>query len=273
MSLLFTRKSQRRSVTIHEERKGPSDHNSPCSTTSSTGTIKQPEFSPPRSHASTVPQSANPIWPFRARKESPSQAWIRGSHFESYTSQISLRSDPNKLQMPSPTSADYYTLHGSVESKAIENISLGAVPQSPLDGSSKTQETPTTSSIPLHPPSHSLTIRQQEPHSGQLITNQTSEDRPIRCLPTPPSTGQVPVYIPKERATRRHSPAHRIPRGQSGSRELDWPAVSIAMIEVHTETTYHYDPPLTNSSPTTHERNKSVVTMGGPSQATGTSTP
>ena len=230
MCLLFTRKSQRGSTTIHEEQKSPPHHNSPCSTVNSTGIEEQLEPSPPKSHSSTVPRSAIPIWPLRAQKDSPpQQAWTPGSHSESYTSTALLQLDPIKLQILSPsTSTDSYTFRGSINSNAIGVLSLSGIPQPPLD--IRSPFTPLYSS--LHPPSHSSTVRQQDPHSSQSVTHQLSEDRPIRRLPTPPGVGQVPVYVPREKSGS-------IPRG------MDRSTVSVALIEVHTETLYYYDPPPT----------------------------
>jgi len=62
-----------------------------------------------------------------------------------------------------------------------------------------------------------------------------------------------------------------MPQEKSGSKELDQSAVSIAVIEVHTETSNLYDPLRTNSSSTGHRRNESVVTVNGPGQAEGSS--
>jgi len=269
MSFLFTRKSQRGSTTICEERKDPFVHGSPCSKISLTSIEEQPELSPPRSDISTTSRFAFPIWPFRGHKEFPSQAWTVGSHSDSCTSQAPLSPDPNKMQIPSSTtSADSCTLHFGIQSNAIGNLSLSAIPQSPLG-------IPPTfiSSIPLHSPSHSLTISQQEPRSSHLAIHQLSDNRPIRRLPTPPGIGQVPAYVPKEPPIHHRSPIHKVFRGKSGSRELDrsGSAVSVAVIEVHTETSYHYEPLRTSSRPTAHETNKSAGTPNDPGQAVSTS--
>ena len=267
MSLLLTRKSQGGSTTIHEEQKDPSVHDSRYSATRPTGTEEQSEFSPPRSYFTITSRFAIPIWPFWAHKGSPTQAWTLESHSDSSTSQAPLRLDPNKVQSLSPTtSMDSYTLHYSIRSDAIRGLSLSAIPQSPLD----IPPTFATSSIRLSP-SHSLTAGRQEPQSSQLVTHPLSEDRPIRRLPTPPGIGRVPVHVPKERAAHQHSPKYSIPREESGSKEPDQSTVSIAVIEVHTETSPHYDPPQTNSSSTGHRSNESVVTMNGPGQEEGTS--
>jgi len=267
MSLLFTQKSQRGSTTIHEEQKGPSVYGTPCPTVCPTGTEEQSGSSPPRSYYSTT-RFVIPIWPFWAHKESPSQPQTLESHSDSCASQAPLRLDPNKMQIPSPTtSTDSHTVHYSIRSNAIGDLSLSAIPQFPLD----IPPTFTTSSIPLHSPSHSLTIRQQEPQSSQLVTHQLSEDRPIRRLPTPPAIGQASVYVPKERANHQHSPIQSIPQEKSGSKELGQSTVSVALIEVHMETSNHYEPLRTNSSSTGHGKNESVVTMNGPGQVEGTS--
>jgi hypothetical protein len=264
---LFTRKSQRGSTTIYEKQKDPSVHSSPCSTISPTDVEKQPEFSPPRSCFSSTSRFEIPIWPFRAHKESPSQAWTLGSNSNSCTLQVPLQVDSNKMQIPSSTnSTNSCTLYYGIKSNEIGDLSLSAIPQSPLDISPRF-----TSSIPLHSPSHSLTISQQELKSGQLTTHQLSDDRPIRRLPVSPGIGQAPVYVPEEPLNRHHSPTHKIPRGKSGSRELDQSAVSVAVIEVHTETSYHYDPSRTSSSPTVHNGSESVGALDGPGQAVGTS--
>ena len=267
MSLLLTRKSQRGSTTIHEEEEDPSAHDPHCSATRPTDTEKQSEFSRPRSYFTITSRFARPIWPFWGHKGSPTQTWALESHSDSCTSQAPLRFDPTKVQSPSPTtSVDSCTLHYSIRSNAIGALSLSAIPQSPLD----IPPTFTASSIPLRSPS---TTGQQAPQSSQLVTHQLSEDQPIRRLPTPPGIGQVPVYIPKEGATHRHSPKHSIPPEESGSKEPDQSAVSIAVIEVHTETSSHDDPPQTNSSSTGHRRNESVVTMNSPGQEEGTCIP
>ena len=264
MSLLLTRKSQRGSTTttVCEEHKNPFVHDSPCSIINPTDIEGQPEFSPPRSYFSTT-RFAISIWPFRAHKKSPSL----GSHSDSCTSHAPLRPDSNKMQIPSrPTSTDSYTLHYGIKNKEIGSLSLNAIPQSSLD------IPPTfTTSIPLHSRSHSLTTSQQGPRSSQLVTHQLSDDQPIRRFTAPPDIGQVPVYVPKERPTHRHSPTHEIPQGKRESRDLDQSAVSVAVIEVHTETLYHYDPPQTGSSPTAHRRDKSVGTMNSSGQEVGTS--
>lgn len=168
------------------------------------------------------------------------------------------------MQIPSrTTSTDSHTLHYGIKNNEVGNLSLNAIPQSPLDIA------PTfTTSIPLHSPSHSLTISQQERHSSQLVTHQLSDDQPIRRLSAPPGIGQVPLYVPKEPPTHRHSPTHEISHGKRGSRDSDQSAVSV---EVHTETLYHYDPPQTSRSPSAHRREKSVGTMNSPGEEVGTS--
>ena len=259
MSLLLTRKSQRGSTTIHEEQKDLSAHDSPCSVIRPTDTEEQSEFSPPKSYFTITSRFAIPIWPFWVHKETPSQTWTIESHSDSCTSRAPLRLDPNKVQLPSPTtSMDSYTLHYSIRSNAVRDLSSSAIPQSRLD----VPPTFTTSSVRLHPPSHSFTTGRQEP---PMVTHQLSEDRPIRRPPTPPGIGQVPVYVPKERATHKHSIKHSIPREESRSKEPDQSDVSIAVIKVH------YDPLQTNRSSTGHRITESVVTMNGPGQEEGTS--
>ena len=267
MSLLLTRKSQRGSTTNHEQ-KGLSVYDSPYPTICPTGTEEQSESSPPRSYFSTT-GFAIPIWPFWAHKESPSQPRTLESHSDSCASQAPpLRLDPNKMQIPSPTtSTDSHTLHHSIRSDAIGGLSLNGIPQSPLD----IPPTFTTSSISLHSPSHSLTITQQEPQSSQLAAHRLSEDRPMSRLPTPPAIGPLLVFVLEERAKHQHSSIQSIPQEKSGSKEPDQSAASIAVIEVQTETSNHYDPLRTNSSSTSHGRDESVVTVNGPGQAEGTS--
>ena len=264
MSLLFTRKSQRVSTTIHEEQEGPSVYDSPCPTICPTGTEEQPESSPPRSYFSTT-RFAIPIWPFWAHKESPLQPQTLESHSDSCASQAPLRLDPNKMQIPSSTtSTDSHTPHYSIRRDAIGNLSLSAIPQSPLD----IPPTFTTLSIPLHSPSHSLAITQQEPQSGQLVPHQMSDDRPIPRLPTPPAIGQLLVFVLEERANNQHSSMQSIPPEKS---EPDQSAASIAVVDVQTETTNLYEPLRTNINSTGHGRNESVVTVNDPGQAESTS--
>lgn len=53
--------------------------------------------------------------------------------------------------------------------------------------------------------------------------------------------------------------------------EPDQSAASIAVVEVQTETTNHYEPLRTNINSTGHGRNESVVTVNDPGQAESTS--
>ena len=258
MSFLLTQEPQRSSTTTRVERNGHCHHDSTHPTTSSTGIEGEPETSRPRSLFSTISQS---IWPLEAHKGSPSQARNRGSHSNSYTSQAPLRTDADKSQMPSRANSKDYsnTLHNSIKNNAIKNTPLGTIPQSPLDESSRSQDFPPTSNtspIPLYPYPLSLTVEQQEPHNSQLVIHQPSENRPIRPLPTPPGVGEVPIY--KGRVTRQHAPVYEALQGKSGSRESNRTRASVAHIEVHTETSYHYDPPFTSSSSTAHRRHKSI---------------
>ena len=167
-------------------------------------------------------------------------------------SQAPLRVDPNKSQIPSGASSrDPCTLHCSRKGSKIKGPMLNAIPPPPLDESSKSQGFPPTFStlpIPL-----SLTIGEQDHHNIQPITHRISEIRPICRLPNPPCVGQAPVYGQKEWGTHHRASTNELSGGKRGSIQS---AVSVAtLIKVHTETAYHYDPPLTDSSSIVHRRN------------------
>lgn len=183
------------------------------------------------------------------------------THSDSNMSQAPLRVDPNKSQIPSGASSrDPCTLHCSIKGGKIKGPILNAIPPSPLDESSKSEDFPSTFNtlpIPLSP-----TIGEQDHHIIQPITHRMSENRPICRLPTPPCVGQVPVYGQKERGTHHHASTNEISGGKRVSIQS---AVSVAtLLKVHTETAYHYDPPLTDSSSIIHRTNKSVAAMNSP---------